>query len=224
MDETRHTATIHVVEDDPPFREALARLLHAAGHEVRTYGSTGEFLLHDIEDAPGCLLLDFQLPGPNGLELQEALAQRGARLPVVFLSGRGDIPVAVRAMKAGAVDFLTKPVRRAELLEAVRKALERCREERAHAEVLESRRARYARLTPREIEVFERVASGKLNKVIATELGIAERTVKLHRAHVMEKMGAHSLAELVHIADQLRPDSPPPNVPPSLLQVRIHRA
>lgn len=213
MDETWHTATIHIVDDDLPFREALARLLHAAGHEVRTYGSTGEFLLHDIDDAPGCLLLDFQLPGPNGLELQEALAQRGARLPVVFLSGRGDIPVAVRAMKAGAVDFLTKPVRREELLEAVRKALERCHEQRARAAMLARWRGYYGRLTPREVEVFERVVAGKLNKVIAGELGMAERTVKLHRAHVMEKMGAHSLAELIHIADQLRPDAPSRNVP-----------
>jgi FixJ family two-component response regulator len=208
MDAAGHQATIHVVDDDPPFREAIARLLHAAGHEVRTYGSTGEFLLHDIGDAPGCLLLDFQLPGPNGLELQEALAERGWRLPVVFLSGRGDIPVAVRAMKAGAVDFLTKPVRRDEVLEAVRKALERCREERARAATLASWRARYARLTSREIEVLERVVDGKLNKVIAGELGMAERTVKLHRAHVMQKLGARSLAELVHITDELRSDTP----------------
>lgn len=208
-----HTATIHVVDDDETFRRSLVRLLSAAGHAVRTYGSTGEFLLKNTDDSPGCVLLDFQLPGPSGLELQEALASRGTRLPVVFLSGRGDIPVAVHAMKAGAVDFLTKPVCRKELLEAVQKALERCRKERARFAVLESWRERHGRLTARELEVLERVVAGKLNKIIAGELGIAERTVKLHRARIMEKMGARSLAELVHIAEQLQAASPGPPYP-----------
>lgn len=205
---------IHVVDDDDQFRASMARLLSAAAYRVRTYGSTGEFLLNDIADAPGCLLLDFHLPGPSGLDLQSTLLRRDIPLPIVFLSGRGDVPVAVQAMKAGAVDFLTKPVSREQLLAAVAKALALDAEARAARERLEQWRKRYGTLTAREIQVFERVVTGLMNKVIADELGIAERTVKAHRARLMEKMGASSLAELVHIAEQLHVETvPSPDAP-----------
>lgn len=204
MDKAVDPAVVHVVEDDEDFRTSLVRLLSAAGHRTLAYGSTGEFLLGENHHSPGCLLLDFHLPGPSGLDLQAALAKRGIRLPVIFLSGRGNIPVAVRAMKAGAVDFLTKPVRREDLLAAVQQALALDSRRRAARAEIDTRRACHRTLTVRERAVFDCIIEGKLNKVIAAELGMAERTVKAHRAHIMAKMGARSLAELVHIADQLR--------------------
>ena len=200
---TQATATIHVVDDDESLRTALMRLLRAAGYEVRTYASAGDFLLNKPENAPGCMILDVRMPGPSGFELQEAIAKLDESLPIIFLSGHGDIPMSVRALKAGAVDFLTKPVRRETLLQAVRTALASSAERRATRELLHSLRSRYESLTPREREVFAQVVSGKLNKQIAAELGACERTVKAHRAHVMEKMQLTSLAELVHAADQL---------------------
>ncbi|MDZ7592700.1 MAG: response regulator [Rubrivivax sp.] len=197
-------AVIHVVDDDDSVRQALQRLLAAAGHRVKTYASAGEFLLDPPSDAPGCLLLDLRMPGPSGLDLQEALERRGVSLPVIFHTAHGDLPTGIRAMKAGAVDFLTKPVERKPLLDAVARALEldaRWRESRGAEADLQ---ARFAQLTPRECEVLELVVAGKLNKQIADTLGIAERTVKAQRSQVMAKLGATTAAELGKIAAQLQ--------------------
>jgi FixJ family two-component response regulator len=195
---------IHIVDDDDSLRSALQRLLAAAGYRVRAYASAGEFLLDPPADAPGCLLLDLRMPGPSGLDLQEALVRHGIRLPVIFLSGHGDLATGVRAMKAGAVDFLSKPVEREPLLAAVARALERDAAQRAARGVDRDLQDRYAQLTAREREVFELVAAGRLNKQIADALGIAERTVKAQRAQVMAKLGAANAAELGRIAAQLR--------------------
>jgi FixJ family two-component response regulator len=200
---TQATAIVHIVDDDESLRTALMRLLRASGYEVRTYASAGDFLLNKPENAPGCVVLDVRMPGPSGFELQEAIAKLDESLPIIFLTGHGDIPMSVRAIKAGAVDFLTKPVRRETLLQAVRIALASSAERRAKRELLHSLRSRYESLTPREREVFAQVVSGKLNKQIAGELGTCERTVKAHRAHVMEKMQLTSVAELARAADQL---------------------
>jgi FixJ family two-component response regulator len=199
---------VHVVDDDNSARMAVVRLLNAAGYLARGYSSAGEFLLAVNEDAPGCLVLDVRLPGPSGLELQEALARRQSTLPVIFLTGYGDIPMSVRAIKAGAVDFLTKPVQRAALIGAVQSALERDARNRRNRERGRALRERFDALTPRERDVFVRVVSGKLNKQIAADLGTAERTVKAHRAHVMEKLNVASVAELVHVAEQLKSTMP----------------
>jgi FixJ family two-component response regulator len=205
---------VHVVDDDDAVRTAVVRLLQAAGHEARGYASAGEFLLgRSDRNAPGCAVLDVRLPGPSGLDLQEALARLEAPIPIVFLTGHGDIPMSVRAMKAGAVDFLTKPVRAEALLAAVRNALARDAEARSTRERLQAFRTRYETLTPREREVFTGVVAGKLNKQIAAELGTAERTVKAHRAQVMEKMQVGSVAELVHVADALHAAAAPPEKP-----------
>jgi len=200
---TEH-AVIHVVDDDDSLRSALQRLLTAAGYAVRAFASAGEFLLDPPTDAAGCLVLDLCMPGPSGLELQEALERHGIRLPVIFLTGHGDLPSGVRAMKAGAVDFLTKPVEREPLLAAVRRALEVDRVQRAIRGAEARLQGRFALLTARERDVFDLVVAGKLNKQIAGELGIAERTVKAQRAQVMAKLGAANAAELGRIAAQLR--------------------
>jgi FixJ family two-component response regulator len=193
---------VHVVDDDESFRTAVARMLRAAGHEVRTYGSAGEFLLSRPADTPGCVVLDVRLPGPSGLDIQEAFAKLDAPPPVIFLTGHGDIPMSVRAMRAGAVDFLTKPVHREALLSAVRAALARDAERRKAGEKASAFRWSYESLTQRERAVFALVVAGKLNKQIAAELDVSERTVKAHRAQLMEKMHVTSLAELVHVAAQ----------------------
>jgi FixJ family two-component response regulator len=201
---------VHVVDDDDSVRTGVVRLLQAAGFEARGYASAGEFLLgRSDRNAPGCVVLDVRLPGPSGLDLQEALARLAVPLPIVFLTGHGDIPMSVRAIKGGAVDFLTKPVSRDTLLAAVRTALARDAETRAARARVHALRARYETLTPREREVFAGVVAGKLNKQIAADLGTAERTVKAHRAQVMDKMHVASVAELVHIADQLGAAAPP---------------
>jgi FixJ family two-component response regulator len=195
--------TIHIVDDDASLRGALQRLLAAAGYCVRTYGSAGEFLLDPPRDAPGCLLLDVRLPGPSGLDLQEALQRQGILLPVVFLTGHGDVPASVRAMKAGAVDFLQKPVAADVLLAAVRSALERGAAGRREEADLDALRALVATLSDRQREVWLRVARGDLNKQIAHDLGLVERTVKLHRAKAMAKLRARSTADLARIAERL---------------------
>jgi len=197
-------AVIHIIDDDDSLRVALQRLLQAAGYAVRTYASAGEFLLQPPADAPGCLLLDLRMPGPSGLDLQEALARHGVGLPVIFLTGHGDLATGVRAMKAGAVDFLIKPVEREPLLDAVARALAADRARRAARGVDDALHARFAELTPREREVFELVVAGLLNKQIAARLGVGERTVKAQRAQVMAKLGAGNAAELGRIAAQLR--------------------
>jgi FixJ family two-component response regulator len=184
------------------------RLLRAAGYEVRGYPSAGEFLLAKTGNTRGCVVLDVRMPGPSGLDLQAAFSERDEALPIIFLTGHGDIPMSVRAMKAGALDFLTKPVEREALLTAVRNAVARDAENRAVRSRAHALHSRYQTLTPRQRAVFALVVAGKLNKHVATELGISERTVKAHRAQVMEKMHVASLAELVHIAEQLGAGTP----------------
>jgi FixJ family two-component response regulator len=201
-------ALIHVVDDDDSLRASLLDLLDAAGFEARGYASTGEFLLHPPSDRPGCVLLDVRLPGPSGLDLQSALQRHAITLPVVFLTGHADVPTSVRAMKAGAVDFLEKPVERDTLLEALERALARDAGQRKAREDALRRRARMAALTTREHEVFDRIVAGKLNKQIADELGLGLRTVKAIRAQLMIKLGVNSAAELGRLAGE-RPDTSP---------------
>ena len=196
-------AIVHVIDDDESMRTALARLLGAAGFSVRTYAGAGDFSLTWRDDGPGCILLDVCMPGPSGLDLQRALAQRADALPVVFLSGQSDIAMSVVAMKAGAVDFLSKPVETDALLAAVRAAVAR---DRARRELLARNRhilACYASLSARERQVFAQVTAGRLHKQIADELGTCERTIKAHRAHVMEKFHAHTFVDLIRIAGEL---------------------
>lgn len=196
--------TIHLVDDDDSFRRAVSRLLVAAGFAVEAHASAAEFLLARPGEDPGCVLLDVEMPGFGGLDLQVALARQGVSLPIVFVTAHGDIPMAVQAVKAGAVDFLTKPVRQEALLQAVRSALARDLAQRGDRERMSGFRARFESLTPREREVFELVTAGKLNKQIAAELGATERTIKAHRANIMKKMRVESLAELVRISAELR--------------------
>ena len=195
---------IHVVDDDDSFRSALLRLLEAGGFDARGHASAGDFLLETIPDRPGCVLLDLHMPGPSGLDLQDGLERRGISLPVVFLTGHATVPASVRAMKAGAVDFLTKPVNRADLFDAIQRALARDAARRASTVEALALRERFESLTPRERAVFDAVVAGRLNKEIAAELGVAERTVKTERAHLMAKLGAGSPAELGAIAERLR--------------------
>jgi FixJ family two-component response regulator len=193
---------VFVVDDDPGVRKALARLLRAAGFEVRCFSSSLEFLKQHDRSEAGCVLLDLAMPGLNGLELQQELAASGCERSIVFITGQGDVSQSVRAMKAGAVDFLTKPLEDEELLAAVRLAIARdvqARRERAHRQSIEQR---LATLTQREREVLEHVVSGQLNKQIAADLGTVEKTIKVHRARVMAKMGVESVAELVRVAER----------------------
>ena len=178
------------------------RLLRAAGHAVEAFASAREFLARERDDGPGCLVLDLRMPEMTGLELQDALERAGYAIPVVFVSGHGDIPASVKAMKAGAIDFLTKPVQNRDLLQAVERALARDRAARAARAERDAARARMARLTPRERQVCALVATGLLNKQVAAELGTGEKNIKLHRAHVMEKLGVGSVAELVRLVDR----------------------
>ena len=194
---------IHIVDDDEPLRIALLELLDAAGFETRGYESTGAFLLQTPPDRPGCVLLDVRMPGPSGLELQAALQRQGVTLPVIFLTGHADVPTSVRAMKAGAVDFLEKPVERDILFDALKRALARDAERRETREGALRHRTRLAVLTPREREIFDRIVAGKLNKQIADDLGIGLRTVKAYRAQLMEKLGVNSAAELGRLAGEL---------------------
>ena len=194
---------VHIVDDEDSFRTALARLLAAHGFEVREYASAGDFLLVWPTESLGCLLLDMCMPGPSGLELQAALAERGDALPVIFLTGYGDVPSSVRAMRRGAIDFLTKPVDTGALLSAIRAALRCDAERRQTAHRQRELRDRFDTLTPRERAVFSQVINGRLNKQIAGTLNTCERTVKAHRAHVMQKLHARSVADLVHIAVEL---------------------
>jgi FixJ family two-component response regulator len=197
---------IHVVDDDNALRTSLLRLLREAGFEAREYVSTGDFLLNPLPDRHGCVLLDVCMPGPSGLELQSALARQQTTLPVVFLTGHADVNSSVCAMKAGAVDFLTKPVDPEVLLEAIGRALERDKRMRDLRSEMQQLHARFSALSEREREVFNQIVAGKLNKQIAHELGIAERTLKAKRAHVMSKLKAGSVADLGKFAEQLRRD------------------
>ena len=195
---------VFVVDDDASMREALSSLLRSVGLRVLTFASVGDFLIAQRPDAPACLVLDVRLPEISGLELQRTLAAARDPLPIIFITGHGDIPMSVRAMKAGAVEFLTKPFSHRDLLDAVRLALEGDRLARRQRALDLEIRARYDSLTPREQQVLHQVVAGKLNKQIAAELGTSERTVKAHRAQVMGKMQVDSVAELVRAADALR--------------------
>jgi len=194
---------IHVVDDDASFRTAIARLLRAAGYQVVLYESGDAFLSQPVSAEDGCILLDVRMPGFTGLDLQNHLNDLDCILPVVFLTGHGDIPTSVRAVKAGAEDFLSKPVAKEKLLEAVERALARCIERREERDQINRLRDLVSKLTPREHEVFSLVVRGKLNKQIAAELGTSERTVKAHRRAVMDKLEVDSLAESVSIAERL---------------------
>jgi FixJ family two-component response regulator len=194
---------IRVVDDDDAFRTAISRLLHAAGFQVRSYASAGQFLLEEEDSTPGCVLLDLRMPGPDGLDLQAALARRGDPFPIIFLTAHGDVAASVRAMKGGAQDFLTKPVKREALLAAIRGALTRDSEHRERRDQVREIRNRYEALSPRERSVLDHVVAGRLNKQIASAIGASERTVKAHRARVMVKMGAGSVAELVRAIDRM---------------------
>jgi FixJ family two-component response regulator len=206
----KSAATVYVVDDDPGVLKALTRLLQSAGHNVVLFASPQAFLDGHDPAVPGCLILDVAMPGINGLELQQRLAKDGSCRAIVFISGAGDIPKSVQAMKAGAVDFLTKPCNDVQLLEAVDIALGKDREARQANDDLNRMRRRLTLLTSREREVFEHVISGQINKAIATDLGTVEKTVKVHRARVMRKMGAASLADLVRMAEKMgiRPAQP----------------
>jgi len=200
---TEEQAIVFVVDDDPSMRATLSDVMRSVGLEVQTFKSAQEFLGSELPDAPGCLVLDVRLPGQSGLDFQRTLADSGIDLPVVFITGHGDVPMTVRAMKAGAVDFLIKPFRDQDLLDAVHVAIKRDRVRRQDATRLVDLRERFQSLTQRERDVMALVVLGRLNKQIAAELGVAEVTVKAHRSQTMHKMGADSLAELVRIADQL---------------------
>src|SRR5215470_3299593 len=197
------TAIVYLVDDDPSILRALARLLRAGGHQVSAFRSPREFLAQHDAAAPGCVVLDLAMPGLNGLELQTALAAAGCQRPIIFLSGHGDVPSSVRAMKAGAVDFLTKPVSERNLLGAIERAIERDRTMRRARAELRAIGERLNTLTPRERQVLRHVVSGQLNKQIAADLGTVEKTVKVHRSRVMEKMGVRSLADLVRMAERV---------------------
>lgn len=207
-------ATVYVVDDDPGVLKALTRLLQSAGHTVVRFSSPQAFLDGHDPAMPGCLILDVAMPGMNGLELQQRLTKDGSCRAIVFISGRGDVPKSVQAMKAGAVDFLTKPFNDAQLLEAVDIAIGRDRGARQANDNLKQMQRRLTSLTSREREVFEHVISGQINKLIAADLGTVEKTVKVHRARIMHKMGAASLADLVRMAEGMgiRPARPSPDL------------
>ena len=201
------TPTIRLIDDDVSFRRALQKLLQAAGYRVAEYGSVGELLLDGIGSEPGCLVLDIHMPGPSGLDLQEMIASQPEPLPVIFVTAGATVHETLRAMKAGAVDFLFKPVDSEALLSIVNKAVQDDAERRQARKRLCALQTRYSRLSPRERQVLSMVVNGALNKQISAEIGAAERTVKAHRAQVMEKMEVRSLADLVRVAGQL--GSPP---------------
>jgi FixJ family two-component response regulator len=198
-----HDAIVFVVEDDPPNRDALERLIRAVGYPVQTFGSAEEFLRSKRPDVPACLVLDIRLPGLSGLELQRALVEARVQIPIIFLTAYGDVGMSVQAMKAGAVEFLSKPICPKRLVDAVPQAIERDRTARAERLEILKLRQRFDSLTPREQQVMELVVAGRLNKQTAAELGTSEITVKIHRGRLMRKMQAESLPDLVRMAHRL---------------------
>lgn len=194
---------VYVVDDDVVMREALSSLFRSVDLSVKVFGSAHELLQGSLADRPSCLVLDIRLPGVSGLEFQDELVKAGIHIPVIFMTGHGDIPMSVRAMKAGAVDFLEKPFRHQEMLDAVALAIERDRKRREQHRMLSELQARFESLTPREREVIGLITAGLMNKQAAGEMGVTEMTVKIHRGHIMRKMQARSLADLVRMAEAL---------------------
>jgi FixJ family two-component response regulator len=200
-------AVVFVIDDDRMIRDGLRSLIRSIGLRVELFASAQEFLTATLPNAPACLVLDVRMPGLSGLDLQLKLSDAGIEIPIIFLTGHGDIPMSVRAMKGGAHEFLTKPVRGQDLVDAVQKAIARDRELRSHRAELSEMRIRFSSLTPRENQVLNLVVAGLLNKQIAAELGTSELTIKTHRLHVMEKTGAESLAHLVRMTERLKSSS-----------------
>ncbi len=217
MNHRETEAVVFVVDDDPSMRKSLRRLLASAGHSVQLFASAHEFLRQKRDEKPACLILDVRMPGLDGLKLQEALAKKGGSIPIIFISGYGDISTSVQAMKGGALDFLPKPFSESALLNAVEEALDKLRREYAARKEIFEAKQRLARLTPREAEVLTRVVAGRLNKQIAFELGISEKTVKAHRGRVMRKLEVGSVAALVRLTERADPL-------PSPLEVRPQKA
>ena len=206
--ESEEQAIVFVIDDDESLREALKNLFGMVGLRAETFAGPAEFLKRKLPDVPACIVLDVRLPGISGLELQTELATGDIKIPIIFMTGHGDIPMTVKAMKAGAVEFLTKPFRDQDLLDAIQQGLERDRKAREQRTESDELRRRIDSLTPRERDVLYLVVAGLLNKQIAGQLGTSEATVKIHRHRVMEKMGANSLAELVRMSDKLEIPSP----------------
>jgi FixJ family two-component response regulator len=194
---------VFIVDDDASMRQALARLFRSVDLEVEAFGSTADMLRHEFPDAPSCLVLDVRLPGLSGLDFQAELTKAGIKIPIIFMTGHGDVPMSVKAMKAGAVDFLTKPFRDQDMLDAVGLAIENDRKRRSGESAMTDVRARFETLTAREREIMGLVTTGLMNKQVAAEVGLSLITVKIHRGHIMKKMHARSLAELVRMADAL---------------------
>lgn len=196
-------STVFLVDDDASVRKALTRLIRSAGYDVQAFASARKFLDNARNEDAACLVLDIRMPGLSGIDLQRELQTANAILPIIFITGHGDVPTSVKAMKAGAVDFLPKPVKDNDLLKAIEQALARAAREHAERGELEDIQSRIDSLTPREREVLEHVVAGQLNKQVASDLGTVEKTIKVHRARVMDKMGAKSLAELVRLAERV---------------------
>jgi FixJ family two-component response regulator len=209
MKHTEAADLVVVIDDDPGVREALDGLLRSVGLRVRLYGSVAEFLGAGPADGPTCLVLDVRLPGQGGLDFQRTLSSAGIPLPIIFITGHGDIPMSVQAMKGGAIEFLTKPFRDQDLIEAIQSGLDRDRAHRERERAIAQLRARFETLTPREREVMALVVTGQLNKQIAATIGLSEITVKVHRGSMMRKMAAKTLAELVLMAERLKPSAAP---------------
>jgi FixJ family two-component response regulator len=222
MGHNQSEPTVVVVDDDPEIRDSLQSLLHSVGFQVELFASVQKYLVNGHLDRPGCFILDVRLPGRSGLDFLDDLAKAHSRIPVIFISGFADVPMSVRAMKAGAVEFLTKPVRHQDLLEAVQSAVERDRVRRSGERAVAVLQALFETLSPREREVMVQVVTGRLNKVIAGDLNLAEATVKVHRAQVMRKMGVRSVADLIRMADRIA--LPPAHPPPSSTNVSWRRA